>query len=68
MINPILNSKIETTLNTGSDMNWETMNSLNGEKMEYNIEKKIHYPNTKFTSCDLEYNFTKKITLSEEMI
>jgi glycosyltransferase involved in cell wall biosynthesis len=67
-INPILNSKIQTVINTDSDMEWETMNFLNGKKMEYNIENKIHCPNTKFTSCDLEYNFTKKITLSEEII
>jgi len=68
MINPISNSKIETTLNTGSDLNWDNMNDLNGEKMKYNIKNKIHCPNKKFTSCDLEYNFTKKITLSEEII
>jgi glycosyltransferase involved in cell wall biosynthesis len=68
MINPILNSKTETVINTGADMDWETMNSLNGEKMEYNLQNKIHCPNIKFTSYDFEYNFTKKITLSEEII
>jgi predicted glycosyltransferase involved in capsule biosynthesis len=67
MINPILNSKIETVINTDSNMNWETMNTLNEKKMNYNIHNNIYCPNKKFTSCIFEYNFTKRITLSGEI-
>lgn len=67
VIKPILNSKIETIINTNSNMNWETMNYLNSKKMQYNIQNNIYCPNKKFTSCNLEYNFTEKRTLSEEI-
>jgi glycosyltransferase involved in cell wall biosynthesis len=68
IVNPILNSKLETVVNTGSDMSWENMNDLNGEKMKYNIQNKIYCPNKKFTSCIFEYNFTKQIRLSGDRI
>lgn len=66
-IPPVLNSKIDTVINSNSEIDWDTMNFLNGKKMNYNITNGIYSPNKKFTSCTFEYNFTKKITLSEEI-
>lgn len=66
-VKPILNSKADTIVNMNSNLDWKEMNVLNGEKMKYNIQNNIFCPNQKFTSCELEYNFEKIITLSEEM-
>lgn len=67
-INPILNSKKDTVINSNSNMNWETMNILNGKKMLHNLQHQIYHPNQKFTRCDFEYNFTATVKLSEEFV
>jgi glycosyltransferase involved in cell wall biosynthesis len=67
----ILNSKEETIKNMRSVwkfFGWKFMNSRNEKKMKRNIQRKIHHPNKKFTSCIFEHNFTNKITLSEDII
>jgi len=63
-IKPILNSKIETIKNLDTDIDWKTMNYLNGIKMEKNIKKNIFCPNKKFTKCKFEYNFKKTTSIS----
>jgi predicted glycosyltransferase involved in capsule biosynthesis len=64
---PILNSKIETTINMDTSLDWKTMNFLNDKKMRYNLDNNIFCPNKKFTSCQFEYNFTKIVKLSEDI-
>lgn len=68
VISPILNSKTDTVINTGSTLDWETMNTLNGQKMARNLQNNIYRPNKNFTSCIFEYNFITQIKLSEEML
>jgi predicted glycosyltransferase involved in capsule biosynthesis len=66
--NPILNSKLETTINMDTTLDWKSMNLSNGEKMKYNLDNKIFCPNVKFTSCEFEYNFNQTIKLSEDLL
>jgi glycosyltransferase involved in cell wall biosynthesis len=64
-MSPVLNSKLETTINMDTDLDWQTMNLLNDKKMRHNLDNNIFCPNVKFTSCEFEYNFTKIIKLYE---
>jgi predicted glycosyltransferase involved in capsule biosynthesis len=65
----ILNSKDETIKNTRliwKIFGWKFMNLFNKQKMEYNLKNKIYCPNKKFASCEFEYNFKTKVSLSKE--
>jgi predicted glycosyltransferase involved in capsule biosynthesis len=66
-IGAVLNSKEETAINMKIDMDWKTMNYLNGQKTKSNMKNKNYCPNKKFTSCEFEYNFNKIIKLSENI-
>lgn len=68
VVDPILNSKTDTTLNMNCMMDWKTMNSINNDKMQYNLQNQIYCPNKKFTSCILEYNFKTIVNLSERIL
>ena len=66
-MSPVLNSKIETTINMNTNLDWKSMNLSNGKKMKHNLQNNIFCPNKKFTNCEFEYNFKKIIKLSEEI-
>jgi predicted glycosyltransferase involved in capsule biosynthesis len=62
-IEPILNSKEETTKNIESDVNWKEMNIINSKKMNENISNKNFCPNKEFTKCQLIYNFSNNVNI-----
>jgi glycosyltransferase involved in cell wall biosynthesis len=69
-IEAILNSKDETIKNTRliwKIFGWKFMNLFNQKKMEYNLKNKIYCPNNNFASCEFEYNFKTKVSLSKEI-
>jgi len=62
-IEAILNSKEETTKNIESDLDWKTMNFINGKKMKDNISSKNFHPNKEFTKCELIHNFSRYLNI-----